>query len=351
MAVVKSNGYEVVIGEEVPRALTRFLAKKKYSSVFIICDENTLVNCLPVLVTSCPLLASASIIELESGESNKSVEICAQIWQTLIEESADKSSLILNLGGGVVSDTGGFCASVFKRGIDFVNVPTTLLSMADASIGGKTGVNLARVKNVLGTITQPQGVFIDPGFLKTLPRRHYLNGLCEIYKIALISDASFWKILKDPESIPPLKLIKKSVELKNAIVMKDPFDKGKRMVLNFGHTIGHAIESAAFESGTDILHGEAVLAGMAIESHLAWQKKMLSKKQLDEIISVLGNVFGFMKVFPGLKDLEPYLKNDKKNSGNTLLFSFINGIGSCKINVLVTKSQITKALEFYKTIA
>ncbi len=353
MAVIKSLGYTITIGKDALKAFSAFLKKEKYSSHIIICDENTIQFCLPALIMSCPLLKEAEIIELESGEASKSLEFSAHIWQTLIENKADKHSLVINLGGGVVSDLGGFCASTYKRGIDFVNIPTSLLAMADASVGGKTGIDFASVKNVIGTFAQPKAVFVDPVFLKTLPQRHFQNGLAEIFKIALISDKKFWEELKtldlrkDPE-----KLISKSIALKNTIVLKDPFDKGIRKTLNFGHSIGHAIESLLLGSENELLHGEAIVIGMMIESHLAFQKKLITKKELDEILPALKNTFIPQQIhlLDQISVLE-LLKNDKKNSKNKLRFALIAKTGSCRFDIEVTEAQVKKAFAFYNTVA
>ena len=238
MAIIRSIGYTITIGNEFSKTLLSFLKTKKYSSYIIICDENTIQYCLPTLITSCSLLKDAHIIEIESGEASKSLEFCAHIWQTLIENKADKNSLIINLGGGVVSDLGGFCASTYKRGIDFINIPTTLLSMADASVGGKTGIDFAGLKNSIGTFAQPTGVFINPHFLETLSKRHFQNGLAEVFKIALTCDKIFWNELKtlDLEENKE-QVVTKSIVLKNKIVLKDPFDKGIRKILNFGQSL------------------------------------------------------------------------------------------------------------------
>jgi 3-dehydroquinate synthase len=350
MARVRSADYDIVIGEDCPRALRLFLDKHKFSGVFIICDENTIAKCLPQLIIKCPQLSGSEVIELESGENSKSIQVCEQVWQTLLEANAGKDTLIVNLGGGVVSDTGGFCASVYKRGVPFINIPTTLLAMADASVGGKTGINCFSVKNSVGTITQPAGVFIDPAFLKTLPVRHYLNGLAEIYKMALISNMSFWKKLSGTKKLKIGELILKSVKLKNEIVVRDPLDKGIRKILNFGHTTGHAIESASLEAGGDILHGEAVVAGMMIESHLSMQKKLISRKTLDQIIKVLKGKFGLIPL-PQPEQMLRYLKNDKKIRSQQYLLPLINGTGSCKIDVPVSEEQIMTSILFIKELS
>jgi 3-dehydroquinate synthase len=346
MPSTRSITHNIFIGKNVYSSLSDFLKKEKYSRVYILCDENTMRLCLPNLVLNMPDLASAEIMELESGEVSKSPEVAINIWRTLIESNADKQSLLINLGGGVVSDIGGFCASTYKRGIDFINLPTTLLAMADASVGGKNGININDVKNCVGTITQPRAIFINPYFLKTLDKRHYYNGLAEIYKLALISDKSFWKKLTG-ESLDEETLILKSVSIKNKIVKADPFENGQRKILNFGHTIGHAIESAMLKEGYDLLHGEAVLSGMIIESHISFQLKMINKKQLDEILKAFKETFTLKALNIDTTLLMPYLLNDKKSSGNKILFALVNGIGSCKINIEVKAPMIGKAIDYY----
>jgi 3-dehydroquinate synthase len=351
MAQIKSLGYNVEVGKKCFSKISSFMTKHTYSSYTILCDENTLQHCLPHLITSCPDMGGAQIIEIESGETSKSLEICNHIWQTLIENNADRKSLLINLGGGVVSDLGGFCASVYKRGIDFINIPTSLLAMADASIGGKTGINLSLFKNSIGTFTQPKAVFVNPLFLQSLPQKHFENGLAEIYKIALVADASLWQELKTQKHEKNIEaLINKSIGLKNKIVLKDPYDGTQRKILNFGHTIGHALETQALGTTNEILHGEAVIMGMIIESHIAYQKKILPKSDFTEISTELSKRITYNApkiVIPKLLEL---IKNDKKSTHKKVQFSLVNKIGSCLYNVEVSETQISKALAFYANI-
>jgi 3-dehydroquinate synthase len=349
--MIKSLGYTIYTGKTVFKELNSFLKKQKYSGYFILCDENTLKNCLPTLITQCKELKDAEIFEIESGESSKSLQLCSQLWETLLSYNADKNSLIVNLGGGVISDLGGFIASVYKRGVDFINIPTSLLAMADASVGGKTGIDFAGLKNAIGTITQPKGVFIFPDFLNTLPERHIANGMAEVYKMALISDKTFWKKLSAQNNFDP-SLITQSIALKNGIVKKDPYDKGVRKALNFGHTIGHAIESVLLASEVDILHGEAVLAGMICESKISLDKKLITKTEFSEIAETLTKKFSFAPL-PALLfgEIVKAAINDKKNNKTQIRCALLNGIGKCKINVPVTPMQILDALEYYNSTA
>lgn len=350
MPVIRSLGYNITIGKDALKKLSAFLKTAKYSSHFIICDENTFQFCLPTLIMTCPALKEAEIIELESGEESKSLDFSAHIWQTLIENKADKNSLIINLGGGVVSDLGGFCASTYKRGIDFINIPTSLLAMADASVGGKTGIDFAGLKNSIGTFSQPKAVFAYPEFLKTLPQRHYQNGLAEVFKIALISDKTFWNVLKSQKpDHNSEQLLTKSITLKNKIVLKDPFDKGPRKILNFGHTIGHAIEALLLGTINELLHGEAIVIGMLVETHISFQKKLISKKEFDEITSILKKSFEPAKIELVLGPVLELLKNDKKTTKNKFRFALINKIGSGKFDVEVNEAHIKKAFDYYNT--
>ncbi len=353
MALIKSIGYTIEINTNIYKSISAFVTKNKFSSYFILCDENTMHCCLAKLISNCPKLNTAQIIEIESGEASKSIEISLHIWQTLLENNADKNSLLINLGGGVVSDLGGFCASTFKRGIKFITIPTSLLAMADASVGGKTGIDFGGFKNTVGTFAQPEAVFVNPDFLSTLPKKHFYNGLAEIFKIALVCDKKFWMQLKSGSIETNLNaIIYNSILLKNKIVKKDPFDNNIRKILNFGHSIGHAIESILLETSDELLHGEAILIGMFIESHIAYQKKLLSKTELNEIVSTLKRVFDSKPINAiNATSLLEALLHDKKNTKNKFLFSLPNSIGTCKINVDVKETHLKKGLDFYNNLA
>ena len=352
MAIISSTSYSVHLGKSAFTAVNQYLRKQKPSSVFILCDENTLQHCLPILIRACPLLAEAEIIEIEAGEQSKSLDISALIWQTLIENGADRQSLLVNLGGGVVSDLGAFCASIYKRGIPYITIPTSLLAMVDASVGSKTGIDFMELKNILGTFAPPKGVFIFPDFLQTLPDREKKNGLAEVYKMALVQSASLWKQLRQLNTLNiPESIIAKSITLKNNVVKKDPFDQHLRQTLNFGHSIGHAIESVYLRTQQPLLHGEAVVCGMIMESHLAWQQKRLSKSQLDEIAQTLFTQFQPRDLSAlNLKEMLMALGHDKKNTTRQFRFSLLEGIGKCGYQQKVSEKQIEKALVYYHTL-
>jgi 3-dehydroquinate synthase len=351
MATIKSTSYSIYIGEKSFDALNTFLTKNKYSNYYIICDEQTFEFCLPTLLFHAPLLNEAEIIELESGEDKKTLETCLQVWGALTDTGADKKSLIINLGGGVISDLGGFVASTFKRGIDCINIPTTLLSMVDASVGGKTGVDFDGIKNHIGTTSEPKGIFVNPLFLKTLSERQIKNGFAEIIKIALIADVDFWKELKKLKSTTEFsseKIITKAVELKNTIVKKDLHENDLRKSLNFGHNIGHALESALIKQNKDILHGEAIAAGMIMESEIAQSLKRISKKEQKEITDYIRSIYKNIKI---TKDTESqllqYILHDKKNEGDDLCFALPKGIGAYEIYCGVNMDVIKKAISNY----
>lgn len=329
-------------------SLQVFLKKNNFSHYYILCDENTMQHCLPPLVAACQVLVDAEIIEVESGEKSKSLDICALIWQTLLENQADRNTLLINLGGGVITDLGGFCASIYKRGISFIHIPSSSLAMADAAIGGKTGIDFAGIKNSIGTFQNPEAIFVYPGFLNTLPIRQLQNGLAEIYKIALVADKKLWEQL---QSIKIEAMIRRSISLKKEIVEKDPHEKNLRKILNFGHTLGHAIEALLLANAQDILHGEAILAGMIMETHLSWQKKLINREKRDEIIFGLSAWFELPPLNIELNQLMPYLLNDKKNQKAQLNFALLSGIGKCETSVPCTLTQINKALSFYHTWA
>jgi 3-dehydroquinate synthase len=295
MTEIKASDYSIFVSKDITKEINRFLKanESRYSKLFILVDEKTLEYCYPRLAAHIPAFKDAEIIEIESGENSKNIEVCTQIWATLSDYGADRQSLIINLGGGVIGDMGGFIASVFKRGIGFINIPTTLLSQVDASVGGKVAVDLNHIKNEIGLFSNPSAVFIGTTFLQTLDERQLLSGFAEMIKHALISDEIYWKKIKeadifDFEKIDPL--IETSIHIKNKIVQEDPFEKNNRKALNFGHTIGHAIESYFLlkqNSRKQLLHGEAIAVGMICEAYLSNRIVKLPNDTLEEITSFI----------------------------------------------------------------
>ena len=348
MATIKSTSYNIHIGENSFDKLNTYLSKNKYSKYVIICDENSSEFCLPSLLFHCEKLNEAEIIELESGEENKNLETCANVWGALTDIGIDRKGLIINLGGGVVSDLGGFVASTYKRGIDFINLPTTLLSMVDASVGGKTGIDFNGIKNLVGTITEPKAIFINPVFLETLSDRQIKNGYAEILKIAAIADKEFWDKLKKAKKFYSEEIITKAVELKNKIVKKDLFEQNIRKSLNFGHSIGHALESALIKLNKDILHGEAIAAGMIMESIIAYSQKRITKKECNDIVNRINSIYQKININEEIKSLLlEYIKFDKKNEGENICFALPKSIGAFELSCSVLINDIENAIKQY----
>jgi 3-dehydroquinate synthase len=265
---LKSAGYFVYFEKDKFSHLKHFLKENSFSNIFIFCDKNTEKHCLLLFLKENKVLKTAKVFSISAGEKYKTLDTALASWNFLLNNKADKNSLLICLGGGVVCDLGGFVASTFKRGIQFINVPTTLLAMADASVGGKNGIDFNGYKNLIGTITQPQGVFICEDFLQTLPPHQIKNGFAEIVKAALIGDKKLWKKFLSLTKLPETKLtdfIYDSVAVKNKIVLKDPTEKNIRKILNFGHTAGHAIEAYYLDKKNSLLHGEAIVIGMCLE--------------------------------------------------------------------------------------
>lgn len=299
-----------------------------------------------------PELEGAELIELESGEANKTIDVCIQVWRVLSELGADRSSLLVNLGGGVITDLGGFVASTFKRGIAFINLPTTLLAQIDASAGGKTGVDLDGLKNEIGVFAEPAAVFIDPLFLHTLPKRELVSGFAEAFKHALIADAEYWELLSGVEMANAEyweEIIHRSVQIKRTIVQNDPYEKNQRRALNFGHTIGHALETYFLEKGeSTVLHGEAVAAGMICELLLSVYEAGLDPNLAEAYIETI------VKRFPHLtfdsianERLIEIMRHDKKNANGEIRFALLAAIGKPILDKTCLPNRIIHVLKEY----
>jgi 3-dehydroquinate synthase len=349
---IQSDSYTVYF-EDSLTGLVNFVEQGNYSRVFILTDEHTTEYCLPIVKEHLDHLDNYDLIEVNAGEESKTIDFCIGIWKTLIDFGADRKALMINLGGGVITDMGGFVASTYKRGIDFVQVPTTLLSQVDASVGGKTGVDVDGIKNIIGTFTQPKAVFMHGGFLKTLPPRQILSGLAEMLKHGLIVDAAYWDQLKISDlSLPTDELVHRSVEIKNEVVIADPHEKSIRKALNFGHTVGHAVETYSLMNDADPLsHGEAIVIGMICEAWLSNKKIGLPDSELLEITEVLIHLYPRYKVkentFPTL--LEHMLK-DKKNQNGQINCTLLKHIGEYSIDNICTESELCDSLRYYATL-
>ena len=346
---------KILIEDNNFNSLSDFLfSQYKSCKIFVLTDENTNKYCFPVLAKSLSNHFEFVIIENTSGEQNKNIESCIAIWNQLSNAGADKNSLLINLGGGVITDIGGFVASTYLRGIDFINIPTSLIGIVDAAIGGKNGVDLNAIKNQIGTINFPEMVFIHPPFLKTLIDRHFKNGLAEIFKHGLIADKKLWTILYsidiNRDSISTI--LANAIEVKNNIVIEDPYEKGNRKILNFGHTVGHALESCFLNSDNSLLHGEAVVAGMIMETWLSEMHNGLSKDEANEITNKLFSLFvkhDFERL--NFEDVLKYLKHDKKNYDNRIIFSLLNSIGNCSWDIPVPMIDIEVVFDRYKSFS
>jgi len=345
--VIPTPEYLVHVRLGCAKELPVFLNEIEADRIFFLTDENTFSHCLPFIHD---LFPEAINITIPAGEENKSLETCTRIWTSLTESKAGRDSCLINLGGGMVGDLGGFAAACYKRGIRFVQIPTTLLAMVDASVGGKTGINFAGFKNQIGTFQNPAAVFVDPLFLKTLPRRELASGMAEMLKHGLISDAGHWEYVSNRglEAAMDPSVIARSIELKAQIVAADPFEHGIRAALNFGHTLGHALESASFSGENErLFHGEAVAAGMLCEAFLSHRIAGLDADSLRQIQVKIRQHFPDVKV-PDLRKggWQDYLFQDKKNKAGQTRFSLIEEIGRVQIHVQVPASVIEESLEY-----
>ncbi|MFT4697524.1 MAG: 3-dehydroquinate synthase [Flavobacteriaceae bacterium] len=324
------------------------------SKVFVIIDENTKQFCLPILNSKLNKNIRLKILEINAGEVHKNINTCVSLWNQLSDLGADRNSIILNLGGGVITDLGGFVASTFKRGLKFINIPTTLLAMVDASVGGKNGIDLGVIKNQIGVINLPEMVLVDTLFLNTLPKEQITSGYAEMLKHGLIHSEKYWnqvKVFEVANTDSTETLIWDSIQIKNEIVLKDPYEKNIRKTLNFGHTLGHAIESYCLDNKDkeNLLHGEAIAIGMVLVAYISQKMISLSEKETSEISKTMTNFYTKVDFTP--KDIDSIielLKYDKKNSNGKVLFVLLSAIGSCKINQEVPNDLIFEAFEYYK---
>lgn len=315
--------------------------------VAVLVDEHTQTHCLPKIKIDDPL-----IIQIKSGEINKNLSTCEHIWSKLTQAAFTRKSLMINLGGGVIGDMGGFVAGTYKRGIRFINIPTTLLSQVDASIGGKLGIDFTGLKNHIGLFKNPDHVVVNTDFLSTLSIREIKSGFAEVIKHALIADESHWHSLLDQpfDSLDWQSIIPKSIAIKNEVVLKDPTEKGYRKTLNFGHTLGHALESYLLETKDRLLHGEAVAVGMVLESHLSYQKEWLKQTELEAVTNYILKTYELAVELPDVEVLYPLLLQDKKNTAKGVSFSLLRAIGNCDYDINVTHEMIKESLQYFNRL-
>ena len=327
---------------------SQFLEGHEYSQIIVLTDVNCDEHCFPVLLDHIPENSNMEVLTITAGESSKSLEACEAIWQNLLDLEVDRNALMINLGGGMITDLGGLIATTWKRGIDFIHVPTSLLGMVDASIGGKTGINFNGVKNIIGSFTEPKRVFISKTFLNTLPEREYISGFAEVLKYGLVTNADLWNKLKELKHTDVDDYLEETTRVKIGIVEEDHFEEGRRKILNFGHTIGHGIESYCLSQDCEVLHGEAVAAGMICESYMSMKLNDLTEEEYKEIKETIQG--HFEKIPLETEDIEPileYMRNDKKNDSDEFQFSLINEIGSCDIHQPASVEDIQEALQNY----
>ena len=350
-----SNGKGQVLRDDTGwEALAKYVKEKSPSKIFIITDENTNKLCLSIFLEKKKFEFSSESITIPVGEIYKNIGTCFNVWETLSEKGADQKSLIINLGGGVVTDLGGFVASTFKWGIPFINIPTSLLAMVDASVGGKNGIDLGHIKNQIGVINLPELVVLDTAFLTTLPHEHVTSGLAEMLKHGLIHSHTYWERIKNvdfSDKVEFEKLIWDSVEIKKEIVAKDPFENNLRKTLNYGHTLGHAIESYFLENDDKptLLHGEAVAIGMILATHISAEIVGFPQRTLNDVTETILN--HFPKQTFSKNDIDTVIKLlvfDKKNRNGKVLFVLLEDIGHYKTDSEVDNSFIYKAFEYYK---
>ncbi len=331
--------------------LEKFFFKKKYTKVVVLMDYHTKKYCYPLLI---PCLPIHQYIVIPPGEKRKNIQTSVYIWKKMMQYSLDRHSILINLGGGVICDIGAFCASTYQRGIAYINVPTTLIAQVDASIGGKTGINLFSYKNQIGTFHQPTQVWISPIFLKTLSNNLLYAGYFEMLKHSLIADeAYFYNLIhtNKQQACYNIQNILKSIHIKYTITNADSKEKNKRKLLNFGHTVGHAIESYFLATKKPITHGEAIAIGMICETYIAYKKNMLIYKTLKTIIDSIYKHIKHIKIpLNAIDILLQYIKMDKKKKYIYIYFTLIKNIGKGIINIPVCQKQIKDALIFYQNI-
>ena len=346
------NQKDIVSGN-LERDLVNAIAECEHDKIFILTDQTTHDMCLPKLQNFLCLKGAQSIV-IKAGDTNKTLDSLAEVWTALSQGGATRHSLMINLGGGMVTDLGGFAASTFKRGIDFINIPTTLLAMVDASVGGKTGINFGGLKNEIGVFSDSKFVIINTQFLDTLDHDNICSGYAEMLKHGLISDNKHWAELvgfnlAQPDLAQLQRMVAESIKVKERIVTEDPHEHGIRKALNLGHTVGHALESFAMKHGRPVLHGYAVAYGMVCELYLSARKTGFPTDKMHQTVRFILDHYGRLPYtcddYPELLEL---MRHDKKNTSGIINFTLLGGIGDIRINQTATKEDIDEALDFLR---
>ncbi len=358
------NPQKLIISNDIHQSLTQAMSEIVYDRLFILCDETTRRLCLPIIMDEGQRSKvegwrskvegwRSKVITIPAGDTNKTLESVSHVWQELQRGGATRHSLIINLGGGMVTDLGGFAASTFKRGIHFINIPTTLLAMVDASVGGKTGINFGGLKNEIGVFRNADSVILDTTFLHTLDAENMLSGYAEMLKHGLIDSEEHWAALMDCpieaiETIDIKALLEKSVAVKQRIVLEDPTEQGIRKALNLGHTAGHAFESFAMRR-KPVLHGYAVAWGLVVELYLSVTKAGFPTDRMRQTVSFIKEHYGKLPfTCKDYAEMVELMHHDKKNTGQTINFTLLGGIGDIRINQTATEEEIKEALDFYQ---
>ena len=345
---------KIIISKDLCQSLTQAIDEVKHDLLFVLCDETTERLCLPV-ISDFECMRGAQLITIPATDTHKTLESLSHVWSELQRMGATRHSLMVNLGGGMVTDLGGFAASTFKRGIPYINIPTTLLSMVDASVGGKTGINFGGLKNEIGVFNNARSVILDTTFLRTMDHENICSGYAEMLKHGLINNEQMWAELLNfslelnVESLEMLgRMVAESVAVKQRIVTEDPTEQGIRKALNLGHTAGHAFESLALER-KPVLHGYAVAWGMIVELYLCCVKTNFPQDKMRQTVAFIKENYGRMAItcddYPHLIEL---MHHDKKNQGNSINFTLLGGIGDIRINQTATEEEIKDALDFYR---
>lgn len=344
---------KVIVSGNLERDLVNAIAECEHDKIFILTDQTTHDMCLPKLQNFLCLKGAQSIV-IKAGDTNKTLDSLAEVWTALSQGGATRHSLMINLGGGMVTDLGGFAASTFKRGIDFINIPTTLLAMVDASVGGKTGINFGGLKNEIGVFSDSKFVIINTQFLDTLDHDNICSGYAEMLKHGLISDNKHWAELvgfnlAQPDLAQLQRMVGESIKVKERIVTEDPHEHGIRKALNLGHTVGHALESFAMKHGRPVLHGYAVAYGMVCELYLSARKTGFPTDKMHQTVRFILDHYGRLPYtcddYPELLEL---MRHDKKNTSGIINFTLLGGIGDIRINQTATKEEIEEALDFLR---
>ena len=352
---------KIIISEDLCQSLTKAIDEVNHDLLFVLCDETTERLCLPI-VSSFDCMKPARLITIQATDSHKTLDSLSHVWSELQRMGATRHSLMVNLGGGMVTDLGGFAASTFKRGISYINIPTTLLSMVDASVGGKTGINFGGLKNEIGVFNNARSVILDTTFLRTMDHENLLSGYAEMLKHGLINNEQMWaellnfslefrdeRLEKEAERLEKLRrMVAESVAVKERIVTEDPTEQGIRKALNLGHTIGHAFESLALER-KPVLHGYAVAWGLIVELYLCCVKTGFPQQQMRQTVAFIKESYGRMAIScDDYAHLIELMHHDKKNQGNAINFTLLGAIGDIRINQTATEEEIKEALDFYR---